>query len=68
MLVAVKLAVAPRQLFVTLAKPKRTATEADKARDELVEFITRDLAHWQFVRVADEKALRGHSAPPCHDG
>ncbi len=68
MLVAVKLAVAPRQLFVTLAKPKRTPTEADKAREELVEFITRDLARWHFVRVVDERVQRGHSPPPCHNG
>lgn len=62
MLVAVKLAVAPRHLFATLAKPKRTPTEADKARDDLVEFITRDLARWQFMRVVDETTLRGHSS------
>ncbi len=68
MLVAVKLAVAPLQLFVTLSKPKRTPFEADKAREELVEFITRDLARWHFVRVVYEQVLRGQSPPPCHDG
>ncbi len=68
MLVAVKLAVAARQLFVTLAKPKRKQTEADNARWELVEFITRDLAPWHFVRVVDEPALRGHSSLHCQDG
>lgn len=68
MLVAVKLAVAPRRLFVTLAKPKATPDECDRARQELVEFVTRDLARWQFIRVVDEATLRGHSGSACHDG
>ncbi len=59
MLVTIKLSVAPRHLLSALAKPKSPAFMRDKARDDLVEFITRDLARWHFVRVVDAAALKG---------
>ena len=59
MLVAIKLAVAPRHMLAALAKPNAPAFVRDKARDDLVEFITRDLARWHFVRVVDPAALKG---------
>lgn len=59
LLIAIKLAVAPRHWFTSLAKPKSPAHERDKVREKLVEFMTCDIDKWSFSRPVNDSA-RGH--------
>ena len=55
MFLAIKLTIAPKGLIRALAMPSTPALERDKARDDLVEFLTRDMTRWSFTRPVDDK-------------
>lgn len=50
MFLAIKLTIAPKGLIRALAKPSTPALEREKARADLVEFMTRDMTRWTFLR------------------
>lgn len=59
LLIAIKLAVAPQHILTALAKPSTPAAMRDRARDELVAHLTKDMALWRFVKVVRTANLAG---------
>lgn len=59
LLITIKLAVAPQHILAALAKPSTPAGLRDRARDELVAHLTRDMALWRFVKVVRSANLAG---------
>ena len=54
MFLAIKIGIAPKGLIRALAKPSTPALEREKATDDLVEFMTRDMKRWSFARPVDD--------------